>query len=79
MTFVIDPETSFLYFSNTVYKKLEYMSVIKNQLVYYFIKGHQLANWYMLMRNIFDNYKTEERWLLIKMEIRDSDIYSLCF
>lgn len=66
--FVIDPDTSFLYFKNTVGKKLAYIGAIKNDQVYYFIDGQHLTNSYQTMGDIFDKYKSVEGWLEIKIK-----------
>lgn len=66
--FVIDPDSSFLYFKNTVGKKLAYIGAIKNDQVYYFIDGQHLTNSYQTMGDIFDKYKSEEGWLEIKIK-----------
>lgn len=63
LIFVIDPTASFLYFTNTIHKKLEYMGAIKNEQLFFESQGNILTNSYTNMGDIFDKFKTTEGWL----------------
>lgn len=68
LVFVIDPDASFIYFTNAVSKKLEYIGAKKTDQIFYYCQGHQLTNSYFTMGDIFDKYKSPEGWLEIKIQ-----------
>lgn len=57
LLFAIDPDSSFLYFTKTVSKKLEYMGTLKTQQLFYYCKGNQLSNMHNTMGDIYDKFK----------------------
>jgi hypothetical protein len=68
LIFVIEPTVSFLYFTNTIHKKLEYMGAITNEQLFFESKGNILTNSYINMGDIFDKFKTADGWLELRIQ-----------
>ena len=57
--FVIDPDSSFNYFTKVVEKKLKYIGALVSPSIYFYSKGKQLHISFTSMGEMFDRYRTE--------------------
>lgn len=68
---MIDPQSSFVYFTNSLAKKLQYMGALKSSdSVFYYSQGKQLANSFRTMGEVYDMYRSPDGWLEIQVQIQ---------